>query len=120
MAQFPLNPEIKTKKRKCQNLTHNAVFFYRYASLEDFGVIKVNKVALSLMDDDVVGAEVAMQNVPLVDHCFVSYKRLSLRGTSTKYKRDSPNTRSRQTSTSSGTDLMLVSGSPQGVKSMRR
>jgi hypothetical protein len=59
MQKFPSNHEIKSEENgKC--LTHSTTCIYCRITLEEFGMIKINEVALFLMDDEIVGAEVTV------------------------------------------------------------
>jgi hypothetical protein len=46
--------------------------------LDEFGVVKINKVSLSLVYDDIVGTEISMKNCPLQHQHFMGYRHLSV------------------------------------------
>lgn len=60
MVQFPLNHELRRDENVKYYLTHSTMRVPCYIVFEELGVIKVDEVAFSFMDDEIVGAEIGM------------------------------------------------------------
>jgi hypothetical protein len=79
MVLFPSNINIKNEEYKIyQFRTYRSMRILCFiVQLDEFGVVKVDKVAFSLVYDEVIGTEISMKNLLLRHHHFVGYWYLS-------------------------------------------